>query len=193
MNLIRPVVQNLEKICRGNSVLFNLYAWPYKKTVQREIRLGSITQEDKVLNIGCGALPFTSYHINRLTGASIIAVDLDNEAVIEAKNLLSKLKISEEEIFLVNLAALEAIEKFDFTKVVAALQTEGKKEILKAIEKKARRERNDIQFIVREPRSGFTNQYDNISLEKLSNQKINQAKQKFPTFDRSISIKLGAN
>lgn len=192
MNIIRPLVQKLEKLCKGNSFLFKLYALPYKKTVFREAKLGEITKSDKVLNIGCGALPFTSYHLNRLTGASIIAVDLDQEAVVEARNLLSKLKISEEKILPVNLSALEAIEKFKFNKVIAALQTEGKAEVIETLEEKANREEIDIQLVMREPRSGFVNQYDNISVEKLKDKRIKKAKQKFPTFDRSISIKLGA-
>ena len=191
MELIRPTVQKLEKICKGNSFLFKLYALPYKKTVYREVELGEISKSDRVLNIGCGALPFTSFHLYKLTGASIIAVDLDEKAVSEARNLLTKLKISEEKILPVNLSALEAVDKFDFNKVVAALQTEGKEELLEAIKEKAVKKGINIDFIVREPRSGFVNQYDNISYEKLNNFVVKKARQNFPTFDRSISIEFG--
>lgn len=193
MNLIRPAVQKFEKVCKGNSFLFKLYALPYLKTVSKEAKLGEITKSDKVLNIGCGALPFTSFYLNKLTGASIIAVDIDEKAVNEARDLLLKLEISEEEILPVNLSALEAVEKFDFNKVVAALQTEGKEELLEAIKEKADKKAIVIDFIIREPRSGFVNQYDNISFNKLNNYKAKKASQNFPTFDKSISIKLGAS
>ncbi len=71
---------------------FWLYHNLYKHVVKKEVELARISQEDTVLNIGCGAIPFTALHIVQMTGAKVIALDKDPEAVSKARYCLKKYK-----------------------------------------------------------------------------------------------------
>ena len=182
MKVIRKIIQKIEKRAQANSLLFKIYARPYKKTVAKEIELGEISYEDIVLNIGCGALPFTAYYINKLSGAKVIAVDYDKNAILQAQKLMLKLKISEDQIKFLHLSADKALEKCNYSKVLAALQTEGKNNIYKKI--KLTKDKKIKKLLIREPRKKFYNAYDKLELP--SEAIFSKVKQNFLTFDKTL-------
>ncbi|MCC3144370.1 hypothetical protein LJ207_03430 [Halanaerobium sp. Z-7514] len=182
MRAIRKIIQQIEKKAQANDLLFKIYARPYKKTVAKEIKLGNINSEDVVLNIGCGALPFTAYYIHKLSGAKVIAVDYDKNAILQAQKLMSKLKITEEQIEFLHLAADRALEKCNYSKVLAALQTEGKNDIYKKI--KLIKDKKIKKLLIREPRKKFYDAYDKLELPRGA--VFSKAKQNFLTFDRTL-------
>jgi len=183
MSIIKEFTGKFEKICRGNRALFKVYAIPYRKAVSREIELGDIGSDDVVLNIGCGALPFTAYFIASLSGADVIAVDSDEDVLNSARRCLADFAGGSGHcsVDVRALSGSRAIEKFDFDAVMAALQTENKLSLLQILA----RERKDEEwkFMVREPRHTVEGQYDTLS---ASIEPQDEAEQYFPTFDRTV-------
>jgi SAM-dependent methyltransferase len=55
-----------------------------KAVVAREIAASQITSKDRVLVIGCGSLPYTAELIARQTGATVVAIDNDPNAIRKA-------------------------------------------------------------------------------------------------------------
>ncbi|MCK8825269.1 nicotianamine synthase family protein [Fuchsiella alkaliacetigena] len=181
MDLIRPVIAKLEKVCNNSPLLFNLYSWPYKRIVQNEIDLAEIGATDRVLNIGCGAMPFTAVHVARLTGAKVWALDKDPEVIARARNCLARLGL-EKQVKVFEGDGKEPFDK-DFTAALVALQAEPKEKILKNLLARAQRGAN---LVFREPRGFFAEQYDQLP---STYQPCDLVKQPMITFDRSVLFK----
>ena len=182
MELIKPTIQKWEKLCRSSKFLFYLYARPYRKTIAREIALGEITDSDRVLNIGCGALPFTAFYLQKLSGAAVTAIDVDSRAVEQAFSCFSRLDSVGQVEFKV-MDGKTAVKYQDFDVVLAALQTDNKLEILQQLHKY--KSSGGWKFIVREPRSSFKGQYDYLPADL---EPADAVRQYFPTFDRSLLL-----
>ncbi len=182
MRFISAATKKIEKIVRGNPLLFKIYARPYKKTVKREINLAEISSDDTILNIGCGALPFTAYFMSTYTRAEIIAVDYDPEILSSARRCLQQNLPAERarNIQVVNMSGVEAVRNLDFSIVMAALQTENKVDILREL---CRSGIEKWRYITREPRNGLEGEYDSLSSAISPHGRIDQY---FPTFDCSV-------
>ena len=178
MDIIKPVIRNFEKKCLNIPLLFKLYSIQYNHILNREIELGKLRKEDVILNIGCGAMPFTAIYLAKKTKAQIIAIDIDEEAIANAKKCIKKLGL-ENQIKICKGDGSEA--KFDhFTAVVVALQAEPKERVLDNLLNQAK---NGTRFIFRGAREIFAHQYDELP-KKYTPAKI--AKQYMITFDKSV-------
>ena len=71
----------VEKVLTRLPLLSFFYSRPYRGVVEREVKLAAIGDGDVVVNIGCGSVPFTAIYLARLTGAKIVALDKEKEAV----------------------------------------------------------------------------------------------------------------
>lgn len=103
---------------------FYLYYKIYKNVIAKEIALANINAKDNVLNIGCGAIPFTAIHIAKITGAKVTAMDIDEEAVEKCKKYLKKYKL-DKNITVIQGNGEEKISD-EFTVVIVALQVFNK-------------------------------------------------------------------
>ncbi|WP_347568872.1 hypothetical protein [Evansella sp. AB-P1] len=65
----------------------------YAPIVKREVLLGKINEEDQVLCIGGGALPWTAVEIATQTGATVHVIDSDPYAVKLASKFIRLLKL----------------------------------------------------------------------------------------------------
>ncbi len=132
---MKKLFKSLEKQACGFYPFFILYHKLYRRVLQREVELAGITERDVVLNIGCGAAPFTALHVVQMTGAKVIALDKDPEAVAMARDFLKKHGLDEnidirhgdgspEELpfFTVAMIALHVLEK---EKMLQNLQAQG--------------------------------------------------------------------
>lgn len=177
MRVIQPLIIGWEKLCSQIPFLVHLYARPYRRVLEREIELAGITSQDRVLNIGCGSIPFTAIYIAQMTGAHVTAVDCDPQAVRAAKGCLGRLGLSHK----VDLVCSpgEELDAGDCTVAVIALQAEPKDEILERLRSTAT---GGIRMVVREPRSVLRGHYDTLSECWTSQKSVAQDMQ---TFDRS--------
>ncbi len=72
------------------SLLKYLYKQAFKQLVKNEIKEAKITSSDKVLNLGCGSMPYTALIIAQQTKANVVAIDNDPAAVKYATDYINK-------------------------------------------------------------------------------------------------------
>jgi len=178
MGPIQTVVSTLEKYCSRFPFLVGLYSRPYLKVVQREINLAKITFMDRVLNVGCGAIPFTAIHVAVLTGAKVWAMDRDIEAVRHARFCLEKMGLMEQVQVMEGDASL--CIPVNFTAAIVALQAEPKELIMNNMLAKALPE---SRLIFRHPCISYEKHYDRLPNRYNHAGQVNHDMQ---TFDRSL-------
>ncbi|WP_331446170.1 class I SAM-dependent methyltransferase [Natranaerobius thermophilus] len=160
---------SLEKISCLLFPCYHFYCYLYKSVVKNEIKLGQITSEDKVLNIGCGAIPFTAIHIAKLTGAEVIAVDRDLDTIEKAKYYLNyyckDLNIS----FKQSDASIDVPNSFDVA--IVALQVNNKASVFENLYSKSK---EGGRLIFREPPMVFQKIYDSLPTYYKATDKVEQ-------------------
>ena len=180
MRIIQPIVSQWEKFMSQSSLLTQFYAQRYREVVEKEVALANITPEDLVLNIGCGALPFTAIHAARLTGARVIALDRDETAVLKAQSCLAGMGLGEKVQVVLSDAAAE-IPK-DFTVAIVALQAEPKLAIAERLLQAAR---PGARLVFRRPHKSYARHYDCLPEALVATNSVKQDKR---TFDASILL-----
>ncbi len=180
MTLIQPLVSAVEKCLSGMPSAGNLYSRPYRRVVAKEIELARITSADRVLNIGCGAVPFTAIHVSRLTGAKVWALDRDPGSVNKARAYIKNAGLME------RIEVLECdgaeVMPVDFDVAIVALQACPKERILRNLLEAVRPEG---RLVFRQPSPRFTNHYDKLPQHILPNAEV---KHDMKTFDRSLLL-----
>jgi threonine dehydrogenase-like Zn-dependent dehydrogenase len=154
----RVLIGRLEKVLTRLSPLAFLYSRPYREVVEREIRLAAIGSGDVVVNIGCGAVPFTAIYLARLTGARVIALDRDRKAAECARKYIKASGLAEI-VGVVWGDGAQASQCESATVRIVALQAAPKKAILEHFLKSAPR---GARIMFREPRPEFANWYDQL-------------------------------
>lgn len=178
MSWIQPVVRTFEKISSSSRLLAWMYSRPYRRVVENEIDLGKLNQNDTILNIGCGAVPFTALYLASLTGARIFALDVDSRATELANKCIHKAGL-EHRITILHQDGSQAFER-PFSASIVSLQASPKAEILKALQTSAL---PGARLIFRLPSPTYYNHYDSL----LINMPVQaQASQPMRTFDRSV-------
>lgn len=178
--MIKKIVSLLEKTCSQCRPLVELYSSPYMRVVQNEIDLAHITAADRVLNIGCGAIPFTAILIARLTGAQVVAVDRDPQAAQLAQNCVQKTGLGHLIQIVHGDGSQRMPERFDVA--VIALQAEPRAQILSSLFSSGQEGR---RIVTRLPSEPFRNQYDPMPHDYPIAAQVPQA---MKTFDRSVLI-----
>lgn len=179
MGRIQSSVAWWEKICSGVPLLADLYLRPYRRVLENEIKLAHIQSTDRVLNIGCGSIPFTAIYLKRLTGAQVWAMDIDQEAIEGANRYLKSIGM-EGDITLYQGDGSQTIP-LDFTVALVALQAHPKEGILRKLSAVSPASR----LIFRLPREKYRHHYDTLP---SNYQPTALAPQKMRTFDRSILL-----
>lgn len=82
-----------EAIYHNISFFSKIYIKIHSSSVNKEIKMAKITQNDKILHIGCGAIPYTSLLINQLKNAKIIGLDNKKRIIQYANKYIKKYKL----------------------------------------------------------------------------------------------------
>lgn len=182
MSIIPKAVALMEKQIAFIPLLVSLYASFYREVVDNEISLAGITADDRVLNIGCGGIPFTSILIARQTGAKVWAVDRDSESVNVARSCIEKTGLGR----LISVEHYNGIDPlpFDYSVAVVALQVEPKKEVLYNLMQNGK---PGAKIIMRRPRPELDHQYDLLPAEP---EFAALTAQKQVTFDSSVLYRV---
>ncbi len=161
----------------GSRVLFKLYMLPYTRVVRREMDLGDICKDDVVLNVGCGSMPFTAALITDLTGAKVVAVDVDGEAVKTARHTISMLGL-DDRVEILHADGAGPIGR-RFNKAVLALHVEPKDIVVSRL--------LDDPYVkavvIRMPRGALMASYGG---DRVLSPFAKQVGHLMPTFDRSL-------
>jgi D-arabinose 1-dehydrogenase-like Zn-dependent alcohol dehydrogenase len=178
MKIIPKLVAFLEKRVALNRALVSLYTNYYHQVIDNEITLATISVRDRVLNIGCGAIPFTALLIARKTGAKVWAIDCDESAALIARQCVASQQL-EHLVTVIHLDGAEEIP-FDFDVAVVALQAKPKKEILENLYKSGSVQ---ARIVFRQPRPELAHQYDLLPAQPRF---CGCIKQGMATFDKSV-------
>lgn len=164
MGRFGETVAALEKTCTRASWLFDLYTRLYRSVVDREIELAGIDENDRVLNIGCGAMPFTAALIANRAGATVYALDHDPDVVREARRNLARAGVADAVEVVVgdgrDVVGDGTYLPEPCSIAVVALQAEPKDEI---VDRHRRTEGGPAELLVRQPRAVFSGDYDAVS------------------------------
>lgn len=79
-----------------------LYPKGWKNLFRKEMEMAHISKNDRVLHIGCGPFPITAITIEKMTDASVVAIDNNHKAVELAKKYIKKRNIKNIKIELGN-------------------------------------------------------------------------------------------
>ncbi len=178
MKIVAPAVAMMEKKVASSRLLVSLYSRIYHEVVNNEIKLAGITARDRVLNIGCGGIPFTALLIAKFTGARVWAIDNDQNAVAVARKCVAAQNM-DHLISVINYDGREPFS-YDFDVALVALQAEPKQEILDSL---VARGGNEARLVFRSPRLEAAHQYDRLPSRPTFSKRIDQ---KQATFDCSV-------
>jgi len=59
-------------------------------SVKKEIQMAGLTKKDKILHIGCGAIPYTLIVLSDVLKTKVVGIDNNQKVVNNARNLLKK-------------------------------------------------------------------------------------------------------
>ena len=93
--------------------LLLLYVKYYDDLLEHEIQIAKISNLTQVAHIGCGPIPSTSILIAKKTGANVVAIDKNQQAVKKASLCVNKLKLTDKITIKNAEASTFPIENFD--------------------------------------------------------------------------------
>ena len=77
----------IDNIAYKFEIIAKLYDKLISTVYKNEYKASNISNEDKVLHIGCGAYPLTEMTLSRITGAKIVGIDRNPKAIKLANNI----------------------------------------------------------------------------------------------------------
>ncbi len=170
-------VQLLEKTWTISPLMQKIYSSPYRFIVKREAGLAGIRAGDRILSLGCGAIPFTAIFLQKITGCPVSALDIDLPALQKAGELLKKAGLKQIRLIEGNGAF---IDLSDYSVIVTALQAEPKGEIIDNFFSNAQ---VGARLVMRVPRKTFSTNYDPVPQKYKPEKEVRQA---MITFGKSV-------
>lgn len=165
--MICSTTRMAEKLFCHSSLTCTWFRNYYKKLVSEEIHIAGITCEDKVLCIGSGSIPSTAIELAEQSGASIYAVDIDNEAVRCGRDVISRLGLSHK-VFICSCPGEQCyFENYEYVHI--AMQVTNKKKIIEEVFKRSK----NTKVILRIPKEEIRHKYECIDDYLYSNPNIN--------------------
>ncbi|WP_291318643.1 nicotianamine synthase family protein [Desulfonatronospira sp.] len=177
MSWIPMAVAAWEKMSSSSKILTWLYSRPYRQVIENEIKLANLGKDDIVLNIGCGAVPFTALYTAKLAGSRVYALDIDPCAAGYASQCV-KMAGLEDRITVMHADGAQDFRHY-FTASIVALQAAPKNRILETMQKKSPL---GARFIFRLASHQYKDHYDCLQTQILPDAVTSQPMR---TFDRS--------
>lgn len=154
MYIISLLTKKIEKLVSCMPFCHNILGLYYKNKVKKEINLGKICSNDKVICIGCGSVPCTAFQIIKKTGAYVNIVDTDPIAVKNCKKLIKKLNLEDKANVIQGKG--EEIDFKEATIIHVALQAFPSDKILKNILKNTS---ESVRILLRSPNESIKQIY----------------------------------
>lgn len=154
-----------KKIFKVGSLLY-IYESYYKNIVSKEIQLANISERDRVLCIGGGAVPCTAIQLASHTGANVEVIDVDRLAVEKARELIVSKGL--EGLIDVRMGRGESIDSSSYDVVHLALQVAPKDLVVEQVWKNAK---EGSRIVIRRPKKILSMFYSPLSKEFLERHK----------------------
>lgn len=161
MKIIPGLTTKLEEFLCHFLPLAKLLKIYYEPIVKREIALGKINKNDKVLCIGGGAVPWTAIEIVSQTGATVHVIDYDQKAVEAARGFLKQLNLENKITVLVGDGRTVDVSPYSVAHV--ALQAYPQEKILHHLLEKGK---SNTRILVRCPKEGISCLYGSTCSSK---------------------------
>ena len=84
-----------EIFCYHIPFFAKLFIKIHSPSVKKEIEMSNLSSSDKILHIGCGAIPYTTIVISKETDAKIVGIDKESRIVNIATDFVRKYNISD--------------------------------------------------------------------------------------------------
>ena len=143
----------------GNHNMFfaKMYIYYHKSSVLKEIKLADLKSTDRILHIGCGAIPYTSIILSEETNARIVVIDRQKKVVDHAKKFVKRLGLENKIIIQKQSGETIDISKFNVVFLsYGVIDTDGVlKNVFEKIEKNGK-------IILRKPVSSHNEYVDSI-------------------------------
>lgn len=137
--IINEALSRLEKyeaqeIIDGNKEYYDFrYNNDLMSNVEDEVLMGEITSDSKIIFLGSGAMPLSAFTIAKITGAKILCVDIDSEAIMLSRKIAKILGVHNNVLFS-NKDISEIEEVKNSTHIIIASLVNNKINIIKGIE-----------------------------------------------------------
>jgi hypothetical protein len=151
--MITNLTKYLESYC-GLNISYKLFSVYYDSLVKQEISLAKIQRYHKVICVGGGSVPMTAIKIHELTGAMVDVIDIDDQAVSNAKTLIQRLGLSE--FIRIYHSSGDSFDYKFYDVIHLAMQLQDKDRILATI---LLDQTNQIKIIHRLPKKTIAKQY----------------------------------
>lgn len=92
--LLDKIYFKFEVFCYYIPFFTKLYIGVHKPSVLKEIKMLNLSITDKILHIGCGAIPYTIIIISKEIGSDIVGIDQKEQIINFADYFLKKFDIS---------------------------------------------------------------------------------------------------
>ncbi|NKQ39024.1 MAG: methyltransferase domain-containing protein [Methanosarcinales archaeon] len=182
---IQPIVRYFEKTIVYFPAFLRWYMGNFKEIVKREIDLANINKSDSVLHIGSGSVPYTAIHVNQMTDASVVSIDIDSSALKLSKRAIKASKFKGNVVLKKGNGTIFPLEQF--TVIIISLHAQPKKEILEHIWSNGKK---DVRIVIRNPCQAYKDKYDE-GIEPFSC--IKKVTQPMVTFKHSTLLARSEN
>ncbi len=143
-----------------------LYLKFHKPSVKKEIQMAGLKKQDKILHIGCGAIPYTSIILTNELDTSIVGIDIHQNVVDKASDFLKKLKKSNK--ILIKVGDGKNFDISSFNVIILSYGIKRQDLVLKHVFES---EEKGTKIILRRPITESNNYIDDI-IEKYGIDKI---------------------
>lgn len=152
----------LEKIICSSKYLVSLYGKYYDRIVEKEARLAELDENDRLLCIGGGSVPWTAMLFAIFTGVRVDVIDIDHGAVYNGQKVVEMFGLKDR-VRVMRSNGLW-IDTFKYDAVHIALQVSPKGEVLDHLNDCCR---PGTKIIMRMPKETLAYDYSNISHVQL--------------------------
>ncbi len=137
--MIKPFIRGFEKLASRSRILSGMYMLPYRRLVRREGMLAQLTNDDTVLVVGGGSIPFTPILLTRFFGVDVHTIDIDPHAIKRARRILDRMGLASK----VKVSLHDGTKPFGepYDVALLTLQAEPKPQILKQLRSDMKRTR----------------------------------------------------
>lgn len=161
--LITSLTQKIEWLANKSKLFYTLVEFYYKNIIKNEVRLASISKDDKILCIGGGPCPYTAIMLHTYTGAHITVVDNNYHCVKKSLELIYRLGL--QNYINVVLSDGKDIDCHGFTVIHLAMQISPKEKVLKNLLDGAE---YGTKILVRMPKEILSGLYCNVNCKVFS-------------------------
>ncbi len=160
-------IYNIYEIIFTNISFFSfLYLKFHEPSVKKEIKMSEISKSDKILHIGCGAIPYTTIIMSKELNAEITGIDNQTRSITLAKKFLTKNKIQDKIHLEKELGETYNVSNFD-----VVLISYGVGDIEAILKNVLSNIKNKGKIILRKPITEKSDYIDSV-IEKHSIKKI---------------------